>query len=176
MIERWRPVVGWEKLYDVSNRGNVRSKDRIAANGRLFPGQQLKLIKHNAGYWCVCLSRPGDKGKHLVHRLVYSAFIEPLGREDHVDHEDRNRGNNSLGNLRRATPMENLHNAVVPSGSNPTRGVCYHKQSRKFMVRIKYNYQDHYIGIFASLPEAIAAREAAEKKYFGRFAPNRATA
>lgn len=31
MRELWRPVVGYEGLYEVSDMGNVRSLDRIGA-------------------------------------------------------------------------------------------------------------------------------------------------
>ena len=41
-IEIWKPVVGYEGLYEVSSLGNVRSLDKITADGRRIKGKILK--------------------------------------------------------------------------------------------------------------------------------------
>ena len=40
MTEEWRPVLGWEGLYEVSDQGRVRSVDRIVRNR---PGVTLTI-------------------------------------------------------------------------------------------------------------------------------------
>lgn len=82
--ERWRPVVGWEDLYEVSDRGRVRSLDRWVPHGvgmRFHAGRILKPAPHNAGYPKVNLCRGKDGGYRrkcaYVHRLVLEAFEGP---------------------------------------------------------------------------------------------------
>ena len=88
--EHWRPVVGWEDLYEVSDRGQVRSLDRwIPHQGglRFSAGRILKPAPHNAGYPKVNLCRGKYAGYQrecaYVHRLVLEAFEGPCppGRE-----------------------------------------------------------------------------------------------
>ncbi len=170
--EKWKPVVGWETLYEVSDKGHVRSLDRVVQEGPRagwrYKGKMLKWLRHNMGYWCVCLSRHGDKGKHLVHRLVYSAFKEPLPDDVNLDHKDRNRLNPELGNLRIASQSDNLSN-------NGSEGVYFHKKSRKWMARIQKHRRTHYLGIFTDREEALKVRRAAEKSMLGEFAPTNRT-
>lgn len=65
LVEEWRPVIGFEGLYEVSDWGNVKNRfDRIIAK---------ELTKH--GYLRVHLWKNGA-GKHIsIHRLVAEAFI-----------------------------------------------------------------------------------------------------
>ena len=48
--EQWRPICGYEGLYEISNFGNVRSITRIVGSGRLIQGQPIRQFKR-AGYW-----------------------------------------------------------------------------------------------------------------------------
>jgi len=43
MIE-WRPVVGYEGLYEVSSNGLVRSLPRRGGNNRTYGGKTLSII------------------------------------------------------------------------------------------------------------------------------------
>lgn len=96
-MEAWRPVPGHEGTYIVSDRGRV-----------------ARLVKDHAvahGYRAVNLSRGGRAVKHLVHRLVASAFCGGRGPgRDEVDHVDRDRAHNHASNLRWATRRENVRN------------------------------------------------------------------
>lgn len=77
--EQWRPVVGHEGSYEVSNLGHVRSIDRILtfADGRerRAAGRELKpWANGRTGHLCVGLA---GKCRYLVHVLVLEAFIGP---------------------------------------------------------------------------------------------------
>lgn len=85
--EEWRPVVGYEDLYEVSDLGRVRSVDRDVPQGanrtQHWPGKLLKLSPspscgpRQGRYLEVYLSRGGKKRTVRVHHLVLEAFIAP---------------------------------------------------------------------------------------------------
>lgn len=73
----WLPVIGWEGLYEVSDRGEVRSLDRwIPQQQRLFPGRVLKPGR-DGHYLFVHLCYNGKSVSRKVHSLVLEAFAEP---------------------------------------------------------------------------------------------------
>lgn len=89
MNEIWRPVVGYEGLYEVSNTGRVR---RVS---------DLMVLKFSdsRGYYGVHLRKDGKRKTFRVHRLVAQAFIlNPDGLPE-VNHIDENKSNNSVDNL-----------------------------------------------------------------------------
>ena len=105
MMEEWRPVVGYEDYYEVSDRGNVRSKDRVVAqrNGtqKRIKGRLMTKSKGNGkGYYqSVMVSKDGMPKRKLVHRLVAEAFIpNPCGLPE-VNHVDEDKTNNAASNL-----------------------------------------------------------------------------
>lgn len=110
MPEMWKPVVGYEGLYEVSDLGNVRSVDRTViyktGQPRHYKGQTLKL-KPAHGYWRVELNRNGKPACFQVHRLVLAAFVGPLPEGKEVCHNNGNPGDNRLENLRYGTRSEN---------------------------------------------------------------------
>ena len=76
-VEIWRSVVGYDGYYEVSNRGRVRSLDRMVGgiNGRahMVYGRELRAL-HRLSGGVVVLSVDGEKVKHRVRDLVYRAF------------------------------------------------------------------------------------------------------
>ena len=106
-IEVWRDVIGREGEYQVSNLGRVRSLDRtiVYKNGRLVHRKGKVLSQGNSGgYKFVNL---GDGNSKKVHVLVAEAFIgiRPDGLD--VCHNDGDKTNNRLSNLRYGTRSEN---------------------------------------------------------------------
>ena len=87
----WRPVKDFEGLYEVSNKGGVRSLIRyVILNPCELDGfLQVKLYKNNK-----CYSK-------LVHRLVAESFIpnDDPENKNRVNHKDKNRKNNIVENL-----------------------------------------------------------------------------
>lgn len=108
--EEWRPVVGYGGLYMVSSMGRVRSLDRVDRRGQFRPGRLLRERNDTAGagYRYVNLSRDGVARKINVHVIVLEAFIGPRPSPRHEGcHQDGDRTNPRLANLRWGTPEEN---------------------------------------------------------------------
>lgn len=99
--EIWKPVVGYEGLYDVSNMGNVR-----VLPGKYRTAQVLKP-GNNDGYLIVKLTKDRIRKCYFVSRLVAMAFLTNTENKPEVNHIDGNRFNNVLSNLEWVTSMEN---------------------------------------------------------------------
>ena len=99
MIEEWRPVVGYEGLYEVSNTGRVRSVDKYDSMNRFLRGRILRLFTDGLGYLRAQLYSNSKRKSFLVHRLVAQAFIPNPDNLPQVNHRDENPGNNNVDNL-----------------------------------------------------------------------------
>ena len=109
---RWLDIPGWETRYEVSENGDVRSKDMVvgAKGGKtaIRKGRVLAPVRKSNGYLAVTLTDGINRPQIGVHRLVARAFLGecPIGL--HVLHGDGNKTNNHYSNLRYGTPAENV--------------------------------------------------------------------
>lgn len=94
--EYWKPVVGYEGLYEVSNWGRVKSLPR---NGTVKYARILKFHTNRQGYLQVGLCKNNKLKIFLVHRLVAEAFLPNPDNLPEVNHKDENKTNNSVDNL-----------------------------------------------------------------------------
>ena len=99
MIEEWRPVVGYEGLYEVSNTGQVRSLDKYDSMNRFLRGRILRLFTDELGYLRAQLYSNSKRKSFLVHRLVAQAFIPNPDNLPQVNHRDENPSNDNVDNL-----------------------------------------------------------------------------
>ena len=99
MIEEWRPIVGYEGLYEVSSYGRVRSLDRYDSNNHFLKGRILKLCADKDGYLNVGLCLGNKVKKYKVHRLVAEAFLLNPDNLPQVNHRDEDKTNNRAENL-----------------------------------------------------------------------------
>lgn len=124
--ERWLPVQGHEGTYEVSDRGRVRSLDRVQEYERVdaYSGDIIRVRRRLKG--CVLQPAPSSSG-HLtvvihpdgtkqVHALVLEAFIGPCPDGHEGCHADDVPWNNRLENLRWGTRSDNLNDAVRNGG------------------------------------------------------------
>lgn len=103
--EVWKPVTGYEGLYEVSNYGRVKS---LIPNTRIKNKDGLMKFKYDThGYYRVNLTKNKIQKTELVSRLVATAFIPNPNNLPHVGHEDDNKNNNSVSNLYWTDPVEN---------------------------------------------------------------------
>lgn len=106
-MTRWAPVPGFDS-YEVSSAGEVRSVQRVDACGRHWPSVAKKIWPSEKGYLKVGLCAGGRTRSMKVHRLVLEAFVGPCPDGMMGCHNDGDRRNNRLENLRWATAGENM--------------------------------------------------------------------
>jgi hypothetical protein len=109
-MENWKPVVGFENIYEVSDLGRVRSLDRIYFHQRNGPTRYKgRLLKPTwtTGYAVVGLSRGGSVESLYVHDLVLRAFIGRKPVDEEVCHGPAGERVNALTNLRYDTRQAN---------------------------------------------------------------------
>ena len=103
MIEEWRPIEGYEGLYEVSNTGQVRSLDRYVVNSlgnrRFYKGKVLIQLKGKDDYLVINLYCNGKYHQMKIHRLVAQAFIPNPENLPQVNHKDEDKTNNNVTNL-----------------------------------------------------------------------------
>lgn len=104
--EEWKPIKGYEGLYEISNFGRVRSieiKGKGIGKGKSRKGGLLSvhLRCKKKKYYCVHLSSNGKNENKAIHFLVMDAFLPNPNPEiyDEINHIDEDPSNNCLSNL-----------------------------------------------------------------------------
>ena len=122
--EIWKPIKGFEGLYEVSNTGLVKALPRLKVNNRCKQLTKEKLLKFNdfsTDYLRVPLTDKNHiKKYYLVHRLVAMTFIPNEKDLPQVNHIDGNKLNNNVENLEWCTREDNIKHAYK-MGLNPSR-------------------------------------------------------
>lgn len=104
MSEIWKDVVGYELQYQVSNLGNIRSKNRVVIDSlgrkRTLKSREMSIQTSRNGYKQIVLHKDGEIKTCLVHRLVAEAFIPKTeANKNEINHKDEDKSNNSVDNL-----------------------------------------------------------------------------
>lgn len=103
-IEIWKPIIGFEKYYLVSNTGKIKSLRR---------NKLRSLTPNTKGYLQISLS--GDLGAKItvfrIHRLVGEYFIPNPNNLPQLNHLDGDKNNNNNWNLAWCTNRENCIHA-----------------------------------------------------------------
>lgn len=141
--EEWRPVVGYEGLYEVSDLGRVK---RVGAGQGTRPGIRKLHANPRSGYLSVNLSKGNRQRTHRVHRLVLEAFVGPCPEGMESCHADDDRNNNRLENLRWGTHAENCEerrtNGRTPRPATPP-ATC--RQGHTYPVEPRRDRNGHRI-------------------------------
>lgn len=152
--EIWKPIIGYEDSYEVSNTGIVRSINRITFNRKL---KGVVLLPRNTGigYKQVTLFKDGKRKYILVHHLVFDHFSDHKrnGRKLQVDHIDNDKSNNHIDNLQLVTNRENSSKDRVGYTSKYI-GVYYNKQRQKWAATIYHNKKNNFLGYFDNEEDA----------------------
>lgn len=118
---RWRPIVGFENLYEISDLGSVR---RLAGTPQCRDTRLLKTRIRGPGYFMVQLYKDNRHHLRYVHRLIAESFIGPPNGLS-VNHRDGNKLNNALSNLEYTTLAENTRHGFA-NGLIPPKAKRFH--------------------------------------------------
>jgi len=112
MLETWRPVVGYEGFYEISNLGNLVRVSTYGGKPRRKPRAfALKGGRDSGGYRAFHLCANGIRKYRFAHIMVWEAFKCPIPEGFEVNHKDGDRNNPSIDNLELLTKSENHKHA-----------------------------------------------------------------
>lgn len=153
-IISWKPVVGYEGLYEVSDMGRVRSLHKNTKSSKVA-GNIMRLHAKPKGYLGVSLSKNGKVSTKMVHRIVAIAFISnPFGKLT-VNHKDADKQNNRVDNLEWATQLENVQHARALGLQPPMSPNCWAASTKAISKKVSmYSISGDYIRSFPSTHEA----------------------
>ena len=123
----FKPVVGYEGLYEVSNDGVIKSLAKEypvtilgVTKNRKVKERILKTC-NSTGYVLIALSKQGKK-MTSIHRLVAMAFIPNPENYPCINHKDGNKLNNLVENLEWCTYLQNNVHSIKAGLTTPRKG------------------------------------------------------
>lgn len=129
-MENWEDIKDYEDLYQVSDLGNIRSKDHLVpckgGKTRLVKGSLRKPQYNSKGYAIVVLCKENKLKTFTLHQLVAQAFIPGFIKGTEINHKDGNKANPEKSNLEVSNRSHNqLH--AIRTGLTPKKGVSKYR-------------------------------------------------
>lgn len=149
MEEVWKDVKNYEGIYQVSNKGNVRSLDRLVNGYRGNKNKKGKVLKPSLrnGYLSVVLCKEGKGINKTIHRIVAETFIENIDNKAEVNHKNGIKTDNRVENLEWVTRSENAIHAISMGLYEPSKNIkCVYTDELKEVrrkARIGYETPQH---------------------------------
>jgi len=145
--EQWKDVVGFEKLYKVSDLGRAKSLNFKQTKREQIMKQHLD----EKGYCRVGLYKNKLRKKtRRLHQIVAEAFLNHLsdGTTKLIpDHKNEIKIDNTLKNIQIITNRENISKSIRNSLSKYT-GVSWAQKNKKWRARITINGKEKFLGYF----------------------------
>ena len=130
----WKPIKGYDGLYEVSDTGLVRNTSHKA------------ILKPHIKNGYLAINLYDKKCKHYyIHRLVAEHFIDNPLNLKYVNHIDCNKHNNKVKNLEWCTQKQNIEHSIL-NGLQHRRfktivdGVEYPSMVKASMVLFNNNF------------------------------------
>jgi hypothetical protein len=120
----WKPIIGYENYYEISNFGEIRS----------IQNKSKKIIKPyitNRGYLRIRLFKNKIRTAFTIHRLVGINFIPNTENKSYINHIDGNKQNNNVSNLEWVTHSENEKHASENNLKNSKSIIQYDLNGNK---------------------------------------------
>lgn len=115
-MEIWKNVVGFEEQYEISNLGNLRSKERFVKHWRggerKYKSNFKNIRLNDKGYFRCNLKNEGKRYDFTIHRLVALAFIPNEENKPQINHKNGIKTDNRVENLEWCNQSENVTHAV----------------------------------------------------------------
>lgn len=155
--EEWKPIQGYEGMYEVSSFGRVKSLDReineFSGKVRFQKGRILTLGLNTRRYLFTALSKNGKIKSFTVHKLVAIAFLNhtPCGMKIVIDHLNSIKIDNFYKNLKETSQRDNT-SRYKKSNINNLLGVSM--RNGKYSSAISFNGKTINLGVFDTAEEA----------------------
>ena len=132
---------------------------------RVAVGDVVYAKPSSSGYLSIeTFAVTGRRERYLVHRVLWSLYHgEDLGNAE-IDHIDGDKTNNSIYNLRLATPSQNQYN-------RKQKGFYWHKNDKKWRACINIDGVRTVIGSYTCPLLARLAYVDKSKEIAGAFSP-----
>lgn len=145
--EEWQWINGFEGVYQISNKGRLKSFHREKT------GYILSNINSKGDYLSVILRNKGRKKHTRIHRLVAETFIGEIPKGYQVHHKDGNKQNNVVENLEILSSMEHWKE-TVKQHPDYCQGMNNYNKYIKTTRIIQYTKDGKYVAEYANGKEA----------------------
>ena len=145
-MEEWKPIIGFENYYEISNYGRIKSKSRVLLTPTGVPyytkSRILKPKIDKKGYHRIELNSKKDdlRGTFKIHRLVGQHFIENKENKPQINHIDGNKANNHQDNLEWCNNSENRLHAIKNGLIKSHEGRSDSKLTYEIACKIRAEY------------------------------------
>ena len=161
------------QVFEYEVTGHLRWKPRTSGSrgDAIFNAShagQIAGAPHQGGYLQVGFKLNGVAFKLLVHRVVF-AMHHGYWPES-VDHDDNDRTNNRIENLRNADATGNNQNRKAIKSTSGFKGVCFRAKQGRYHAQITVLKKIHHLGAFDCPREAARAYDRAAIHHFGEYA------
>ena len=133
-MEIWKDIEGYEGLYQVSNKGRVKS----LGNNKTRREKILQPSENHKGYLRISLYKNGKQKKFLVHRLVAEAFLPNPNNLPQVNHkidDFEHRSDNRVENLEWCTAEYNNNYGTHNEKLSESKKGKKHKKHKKHKLK-----------------------------------------
>ena len=155
MYEEFKDIVGYENLYQISNKGRVKSLK--------FNKERILKPRDKNGYYKITLHKDGLKKECRIHQLVAVTFLNHTlcGNSIVVNHIDGDKTNNAVENLELISSAENTVDGLLRNKNihiNIKNNIKY-IAIKQFEAYYTYDNEQILIGTFKSIRECVIAIE-----------------
>ena len=143
--EVWKSIPNYENLYEISNKGRIKSLIRDTRTWKIRK-ESIKIPRGvKDDYMKIVLAKEAETRWFIIHRLVAEAFILNPNNYPFVNHINGKKDDNRVENLEWCTASMNIKHAVRMGLSNPVKnGRSKSKISFEIAEKIRIFAKENY--------------------------------